>query len=230
MTTYARFTLTYAAAFAVFGMAAGQRRAVAYLAVLGVTAALAYAAHRVARFTPAVCWALSLAGLLHLIGGLLPSPQAGAPVFYETWLLPGALKYDQAVHAIVSAVLTFAAWQLVGRRRGLAATAVVAFALGGLNEAVEFASALRFHDAYVGGFENTYWDIVFNSVGIAGASLWLGLPHAPPRQRDDSAPRKARSSPSRRSPPTPTAASRRASTASPGRPRRATNGAGSHTP
>lgn len=173
MTTSTRFTLTYAAAFTVFGAAAGQRRVVAYLLVLGVTAAIACAAHRVARFTPAVCWALSLAGLLHLIGGLVPSPQAGAPVFYETWLLPGALKYDQAVHATVSAVLAFAAWQLVGRR--IPQAACVAFALGLANEAFEYASALRFHDAYVGGFENTYWDVVFNAVGIAAASLWLYL-------------------------------------------------------
>lgn len=173
MTPYARFTLVYTAAFAVFGAAAGQRRVVAYLLVLGTTAAIACAAHRVARFTPAVCWALSVAGLLHLIGGLLPSPQDGAPVFYETWLLPGALKYDQAVHATVSAVLTFAAWQLVGRRLG--AAALVAFALGGLNEAFELASALRFHDAYVGGFENTYWDVVFNTFGIAAASVWLSI-------------------------------------------------------
>lgn len=173
MTSYARFTLVYTAAFAIFGAAAGERRVVAYMVVLGVTAAMACAAHRVARFTPAVCWALSVAGLLHLIGGLLPSPQEGAPVFYETWLLPGALKYDQAVHAAVSAVLTFAAWQLVGRRVGTAA--LVAFALGGLNEAFELASALRFHDAYVGGFENTYWDVVFNTFGIAGASVWLSL-------------------------------------------------------
>lgn len=173
MTTYARFTITYAAAFAVFGAAAGQRRVVAYLLVLGVTAGIACAAHRVARFTPAVCWALSLAGLLHLIGGLLPSPQDGSPVFYETWLLPGALKYDQAVHATVSAVLTFAAWQLVGRR--VSRAALVAFALGVLNEAFEFASAVRFQDAFVGGFENTYWDVVFNAFGIAAAALWLYL-------------------------------------------------------
>lgn len=183
MTAYARFTLTYAAAFAVFGAAAGQRRTVAYLLVLGATAGIACAAHRVARFTPAVCWALSLAGLLHLIGGLLPSPQVGAPVFYETRLLLGALKYDQAVHATVSAVLAFAAWQLVGRRLALAAC--VAFALGLVNEAFELASAMRFHDAYVGGFENTYWDVVFNAVGIAAASLWLYLGDAgsPSRER-----------------------------------------------
>lgn len=183
MTTYARFTLTYAAAFATFGAAAGQRRVVAYLLVLGVTAGIACAAHRVVRFTPAVCWALSLAGLLHLVGGLVPSPQEGAPVFYETWLLPGALKYDQAVHATVSAVLTFAAMQVVRRRLALAAC--VAFSLGLVNEAFELASAMRFHDAYVGGFENTYWDVVFNVVGIVAASLWLYLTgeRSPSRER-----------------------------------------------
>ena len=175
-----RFTLVYAAAFTVFAAAAGDRRVIAYLVVLGITGSIARRAHRTARFTPPVQWALSLSGLAHLVGGLMP----GDPVFYETWLVPGVLKYDQVVHAGVSAVLTVAAWQLVGAwidearctptaRAVLAA--LVALGLGALNEGVEFLSALRFHDAFVGGLENTGWDLVFNGFGVAAAALWLAL-------------------------------------------------------
>ena len=184
MSPVARFTLAYAAAFTAFCAGAGDRRVVAYLVVLAVTATLAYRADRIARFTPAVAWGLSASGLAHLAGGLLPSPQPGAPVFYETWLVAGVLKYDQVVHAGVSAVLTVAAWQLVGAwidegrcppRARAALAAFVALGLGGLNEAVEFLSALRFADAFVGGFENTGWDLVFDAFGVIGAALWLAL-------------------------------------------------------
>lgn len=184
MSPVTRFTLAYAAAFTAFCAAAGDRRVIAYLVVLSVTATLALRADRTARFTPPVAWALSLSGLAHLVGGLLPSPQAGAPVFYETWLVAGVLKYDQVVHAGVSAVLTVAAWQLVGAwvdegrcspRARAALAAFVALGLGALNEAVEFLSALRFHDAFVGGFENAGWDLVFNAFGVTAAALWLAL-------------------------------------------------------
>lgn len=184
MSPVTRFTVGYGAAFTAFCVAARDRRVIAYLVVLTVTATLAHRADRTAHFSGPVAWALSLSGLAHLVGGLLPSPQPGAAVFYETWLVPSVLKYDQVVHAGVSAVLTVAAWQLVGAwidedrcshaaRAGLAA--FVALGLGALNEAVEFLSALRFDDAFVGGFANTGWDLVFNAFGITGAALWLAL-------------------------------------------------------
>ena len=182
MSAVTRFTLAYAAAFAAFAAGAGERRAVAYLFVLGCSGGLAWWAHRVAHFSRPVCWALSLAGLLHLAGGLFPSPQRGAVTFYETWLVDGVLKYDQLVHFSVSAVVTFAAWELVGTwvdeqrcRPGARAfmAASLALAGGALNEGIEFLSALRFADAYVGGLDNTGWDLVFNAFGTACAAVWL---------------------------------------------------------
>jgi hypothetical protein len=183
----ARFVLGYAAAFAAFSAAARERRAVAYFVVLGCAGAVAYAAHRVARFTGAVQWGLAGAGLLHLVGGLLPSPHRGSPGFYETWLVAGMLKYDQFVHFAVSAAVAFAAWELLGayvdeRRCPPAARAVLAALLslgaGALNEGLEFLSALRFADAYVGGLENTGWDLVFNAFGAACAAVWLAATRA----------------------------------------------------
>lgn len=58
-------------------------------------------------------WALVGLGFAHLCGGLLPSP-TGAVTLYETWLAPGLLKYDQAVHFAASAIATFVGWQLLG--------------------------------------------------------------------------------------------------------------------
>lgn len=186
MSAPVRFALSYAAAFAVFGAAAGERRVIAYLVVLGVCALAARGANRVARFTPVQAWALSAAGLVHLAGGILP----GDPILYETWLVDGVVKYDQAAHFGIVAVTTVAAWQLLGAwmpgptgARAMLA-AMVAIGLGGVNEVFEFLSALRFADAYVGDLSNAGWDLVFNLCGATSAGLYLWLRSPGPSSRE----------------------------------------------
>jgi uncharacterized membrane protein YjdF len=195
--TPASFTGGYALAFAAFAAARGDRRVLAYLLVLGVLALVLRAVHRRHPLSDRVLWALSICGLLHMAGGLLPSPDPHAPVFYETWLVDGVLKYDQLTHFTVSAVVTVACWQVVAawldpRRAGPTAHAVLAGAMGvafgALNEVFEFLSALRFTDAFVGGLDNVGWDLVFNLFGALSAGLGLasGSPGRPrtPRPSD----------------------------------------------
>jgi uncharacterized membrane protein YjdF len=180
--TPAAFTAAYVAAFTAFSAARGDRRIVAYLVVVAIVGGGVRLAHRAAPFSPALRWAVAGCGLLHLIGGLAPSPTKGAPVFYETWLVPAVLKYDQVVHFAISAVLTVVAWQVLRlwldlNRAGpvvhAALAVVVANAFGALNEAFEFLSALRFADAFVGGLSNAGWDLVFNGFGAATAAVLL---------------------------------------------------------
>ena len=185
MSAPVRFAASYAAAFAVFGAAAGERRVIAYLVVLGLCALVARAAHRVARFTPALCWAISVAGLVHMAGGIVP----GDPILYETWLVEGVVKYDQAAHFAIVAVATVAAWQLIGawmtgppRARAMLAV-LMAVGLGAVNEVFEFLSALRFADAYVGDLSNTGWDLVFNLAGAVSTGLYLAISSRPPSYR-----------------------------------------------
>lgn len=176
-----RAVLVYVAGFTAFAAARGDRRIIAYLAVVAVAAAGLRLVHRAVPFPPALRWALAGAGLLHLAGGLLPSTTPGAPVFYETWLVPGVLKYDQLVHFAVSAILTAVAWHALAswldpRRCPPVAHAVLAallaLALGALNEAFEFLSALRFVDAHVGDLTNAGWDLVFDTFGAAAAAAF----------------------------------------------------------
>jgi uncharacterized membrane protein YjdF len=183
------FAAGYVTAFTAFAAARGDRRVIAYLVVVGVLAAALRAVHRRHPLTDNVRWALSICGLLHLAGGLLPSPDARAPVFYETWLVDGVLKYDQLTHFTVSAVVTVACWQVATawldpHRAGPADHALVAgamgVALGALNEVFEFLSALRFTDAFVGGLDNVGWDLVFNLFGALSAGAWLVLTSGSP--------------------------------------------------
>ncbi|MGH8990722.1 MAG: hypothetical protein ACRDZ7_04260, partial [Acidimicrobiia bacterium] len=171
-----------------FSVGRGSRRIIAYLIVWSVLALLVRAGHRRWPLPRATLVALAVAGGLHLAGGLLPSPDPGAPILYETWLIEGVLKFDQLAHAIISGVLTVALFQILGqcvdpRRAGPVPRAMLAlvatWGFGAANELFEFLSALRFADAYVGGFNNAGWDLVFNTFGSLMAALWCALTASP---------------------------------------------------
>lgn len=188
-TRVGRFTAGYLVLFGAWSPARGDRRFVAYLVVVGGLALVLRRAHRFARFSPTLCGAMAVCGLLHMCGGLLPSPDRGAPVLYETWLVPELVKFDQLVHFSTSAVLTVAVWQLLGRWLdpercgpwGHAFIAVLAsLGWGGLDEAFEFLSALRFEN-FVGGLSNTGWDLVFNAFGALTVGAWLACSAPSPR-------------------------------------------------
>ena len=163
-----------------FSLGQGSRRIVAYLIVWSVLALLVRAGHRRWPLPRATLVALAVAGGLHLAGGLLPSPDPGAPILYETWLIHGVLKFDQVAHAVISAVVTVALYQCLGhcldpRRAGPVVRAMLAlvacWGFGAANELFEFLSSLRFTDAYVGGLDNAGWDLVFNTFGSLMAAV-----------------------------------------------------------
>jgi uncharacterized membrane protein YjdF len=119
---------------------------------------------------------------VHLCGALLQSPEPVIPFLYETWLVHGVVKFDQLAHASICAVVTVAVLEVLDRivdptqagplARALLA-AVVTWGFGAANELFEFLSALRFHDAYVGGLDNTGWDLAFNTIGSLTAAVAL---------------------------------------------------------
>jgi len=185
------------AAVIAFGIARSNRRVIAYLIVWSLLALMIRAGHRRWPLPRATLVALTVAGAVHLVGGLLPSPQQGAPIFYETWLVPGVLKFDQVAHAFISGVVTVAVFQALGhvvddRRAGPGVRAILAmlvcWGFGACNELFEFLSALRFADAYVGGLDNTGWDLAFNTLGgLLAAIACVGS--CAPRRRAPSGPR-----------------------------------------
>jgi len=185
------------AAVIAFGIARSNRRVIAYLIVWSLLALMIRAGHRRWPLPRATLVALTVAGAVHLAGGLLPSPEQGAPIFYETWLVPGVLKFDQVAHAFISAVVTVAVFQALGhvvddRRAGPGVRAILAmlvcWGFGACNELFEFLSALRFADAYVGGLDNTGWDLAFNTLGgVLAAIACVGS--CAPRRRARSRPR-----------------------------------------
>jgi uncharacterized membrane protein YjdF len=168
--------------FVAFSLARGDRRVGAYVLVWAVLATLVALTHARWPLRRSTLWALLAAGWVHLCGGLLPSPDRGAPILYETWIVHGVLKFDQLAHASICAVVTVAVYEVLGRvvdptQAGPTARAVLAavvcWGFGAANELFEFLSALRFRDAYVGNLDNTGWDLAFNTLGSLTAAVVL---------------------------------------------------------
>jgi hypothetical protein len=137
-------------------------------------------------------WGLSFWGLAHMAGGLMPIPdtwplKGDTHVLYNWWILPGMLKYDQLVHAYGFGLVTWICWQCLSRAFaardvairptfGLLCLCVAGgMGFGAANEVVEFIATLALPGTNVGGYENTGWDLVANSVGclLAATVIWM---------------------------------------------------------
>ncbi len=164
-----------------------------YCAVMLILGFVVYVAHRHCSLSRPVLWGLSLWGLAHMIGGLVPVPDSwptNGPikVVYSWWLIPDLLKYDQVVHAFGFFVTTFVCWQ------GLSAIArelnpqpfrptfgrlllcvAASNGFGALNEVIEFIATILVPETNVGGYVNTGWDLVSNLVGATAAAICLRL-------------------------------------------------------
>ena len=179
------FTATYLLLAGFFALSLHNWEFVFYIGVMLLLILFAWTVHRHVHFTVGTLWALSIWGLLHMIGGLMPIPAGipymGKPVFYSMWIIPDLLKYDMVIHAFGFGVATFACWQasvvVTGvdePRPGRVILAVLAgMGLGALNEVIEFMAVLTVPDTNVGGYENTGWDLVFNMIGCVIAGLYI---------------------------------------------------------
>jgi uncharacterized membrane protein YjdF len=175
----------------------GNREFVFYIVVMLVLISGVMLVHRRVQLSAGLLWALSVWGLLHMAGGLVPVPP-GLPyngehdVLYSLWIIPDLLKYDQVVHAYGFGITTWACWEAlsVGVRRSggvlrpspgiLTLCAAAGMGFGAFNEVVEFIAVLTIPNTNVGGYENTGWDLVANLLGCAIAAVFLRLRHARP--------------------------------------------------
>lgn len=139
--------------------------------------------HRRVTFTRTALWLLTIWGFLHMIGGTVPVspefvPDEGSSVLYSFRLRPDLPRYDQIIHAFGFFSATVACWEavrsLLGARRSVTLSiiaAIMGMGLGALNEVIEFI-ATRFTDTNVGGYTNTGWDLVSNTIGTICAGFW----------------------------------------------------------
>ena len=184
------FTLCYLMPATVFAGVRGNHEFLLYIAVLFVLGGVVWELHRRINLAQVSLWALSIWGLAHMLGGLLPVPEnwpinGEIRVLYSLWLVPGYLKYDQVVHAFGFGVTTWVCWQglkaafvsrgvVVRPTLGLLTLAAAAgMGFGAMNEVVEFAATLLVPETNVGGYLNTGWDLVSNLVGVVVAAVLI---------------------------------------------------------
>jgi Predicted membrane protein (DUF2238) len=189
----AAFTFGYLAIALTAGLRAGNSEFLFYIGVMLVLIGVVAAVNRAVELTTGTLWALSLWGLAHMAGGLVVVPSgwpvnAESRVLYSLWLIPGRLKYDQVVHAYGFGVTTWVCWQglksAVRKKSGrapsptfglLALAAAAGLGFGALNEVVEFVATLTMPETNVGGYVNTGWDLVSNTVGALTAIVLIRL-------------------------------------------------------
>ena len=179
------FTILYLAVGTVLAFRSDNWEFVFYILVVIVIGLGVLRIHSKIGLSTGVFWLLAIWGFLHMAGGLIPIPDSwshvsGKPVFYSWDVIPGYLRYDQIIHAFGFAVATWAAWQCLSRtlharrtQTGMVILSMLAgLGLGATNEVVEFFATL-FLDTNVGGYENTGWDLVANTVGaiVAGGLI-----------------------------------------------------------
>lgn len=189
----ALFTALYTSAALIGVLVTGNREFLFYLGVMAVLVTAVWAVDRSVALSAGALWALSLWGLAHMIGGLVPAPAGwpvavdGQAVVYSMWLIPERIKYDHLVHAWGFGTTTWVCWQglcAALQRRGVEAVptggllvlvAAAGLGFGALNEVIEFAATLLVPDTNVGGYRNTGWDLVANAVGALVAVLLIRL-------------------------------------------------------
>lgn len=108
-----------------------------------------------------VIWALG-----HLAGGLAPDPSGESSILYNTWIIDGALRFDQAVHGFGIGAATAV---LIHASRFTARPLLWGFMWGQLigvvNESAENVFAVFVEDSNVGDWVNTAWDLGWHVIG-----------------------------------------------------------------
>lgn len=180
LTSAERLAIVVAVAATVgFGVYGFTHHAPSTLAYLFSIAALGCGLASIRR-EPLPGWlaiALALLAAGHLAGGLVT---VGGDVLYNVHPRLQIFQYDHVFHSTASAIATVVLWTFLSKEIESVPGAIAVSALGGLgvgavNELIEFLATLAHHGSHVGGYRNTGWDLLSNTVGATTASALLAI-------------------------------------------------------
>jgi uncharacterized membrane protein YjdF len=185
---FSGFSATYAVVLFGIGFGRFPVRAATYLVIVILDFVVVAALNRRVPLPGWVLWSLSLWGLMHMVGGLVPFEPSTNGIVYGVWLIPGMIRFDQLTHLLGFAMATAACWYALDARSTAEArpagkalmAGLMGMGLGALNEVVEFAAIYAVPEQQVGGLENMGWDLIFNLMGCTLMGLWLTLTAKPP--------------------------------------------------
>ncbi len=192
-TTLTAFVILYMLVFSVLAFRQGNTEFLMYAVVMVFFIFTILLLHRAITFSPLTLWLLAIWGFLHMGGGTIPidpaltdayraaTDQAARPdsaVLYSMRVHPDLPRYDQLVHTLGFFSSTIACYEalrsLLRAPRTLAtatAAALMGIGLGAINEVIEFIAVLTMPETNVGGYTNTAWDLVANTIGAVAAAL-----------------------------------------------------------
>tara|TARA_R110002073_G_scaffold118918_3_gene258920 strand:- start:3101 stop:3694 length:594 start_codon:yes stop_codon:yes gene_type:complete len=177
------FVALYMSICSVASFKQGNTEFLMYAAMMAVYIVFLVLLHRKIGFTHTALWLLTIWGCLHMLGGTVPIPERlvdgdGSAVLYSMRWNPNMPRYDQMVHGFGFFAATVACWEVMRRTLGVKSSVIVSICaalmgmgLGALNEVIEFA-ATRVTETNVGGYVNTGWDLVSNTIGASCAGIW----------------------------------------------------------
>jgi len=192
------FNAIYLMAAVMNSIASGNSEFILYIVIMLVLGSIVWFADRQVAFSSLALWGLSVWGLVHMAGGLVPVP-ASWPingehrVLYSLWLVPEFLKYDHVVHAFGFSVTTLVCWEglcaIIKSQKSaeeyvprptlgmLTLSGAASMGFGALNEVIEFFLTLTLPETNIGGYINTGWDLVSNLVGVTTACTLIAWHH-----------------------------------------------------
>lgn len=138
------------------------------------------------KLTRLVLVALSVWGLLHMAGGLVPV--GDHRVLYNV-SLAGHLRFDRLVHALGFGSATLACYQVLRPRLApgpvragvVTLVALAGMGIGAMNEVVEFVAGHFLKENNIGGYQDAGGDLIANAIGCSIAAFLAGVFHRPGR-------------------------------------------------
>ena len=172
------FNFIYVISFLIYYIKIENYEFLSYIFIMLVLFSVIALTLKKTGFNYFVLWGLSIWGLLHMAGGSL---KVGNEVLYAFRIIPiwvtenfYVLRFDQFVHFYLYFVMVFVIWGLLKKELKVegwnkfvvyALICLGSLGIGGLNEVIEFIMVLVLAETGVGGYYNTAWDIVFNTLG-----------------------------------------------------------------
>lgn len=157
---------------------------IAYAVSIVFIIVLLYSTLHLTRFPTYIIAGVTIWGILHMMGGSVPTPDGIFYKYHIVTLFDGGgdfyiLKMDQVIHAFLYGFVALMFYHLlrevVGiRTHGVFVGFVAVFAAAGfsiVNEIIEFIAAVTLPETGVGGYENTVLDLIFNLSGALIAIL-----------------------------------------------------------
>ena len=151
---------------------------VIYIVVIVAAFALLFGTLKITKFPTYILWLISIWGLLHILGGSVPTPDG---VLFAYKIYPFVdfggdfyiLKYDQVVHAYLYGVMAVVFLHVLTRTLKAVGPTWIIFLLAtmasmgvsAMNEIMEFLIAISLERNGVGGYENAMLDLIFNFSG-----------------------------------------------------------------